>query len=218
MAQWIKHNMCGQEYQELLWVSLLSTSQGTPEIIVHRLLVFKLAVPVFFFLPALTQSGLSWGHVFGDGPYLESYLKPFYQLKQTWWTSLSVVSQLPRWILQQVSKCQESSMFFLPQLLRGVNSVISTCGMCQCDQRARAKHGSMLKRSFITALWLHCSDRDFCSIEPPNQTFQQCQRCAGTEAREAGVPKVGLSVLTALRLAFPQLLRQKKYEFLQVWK
>lgn len=161
MAQWIKHNMCGQEYQELLWVSLLSTSHGTPEIIVHRLLVFKLAMPEFVIPPALTHSVLSWGHVFGDVPYLESYLKPFYQLKLTWWTSLSVVSQLPRWILQQVSKCQESSMFFLPQLLRGVNSVISTCGMWQCDQRARAKHGSMLKWSFITTPWLHCSDKGF---------------------------------------------------------
>lgn len=29
---------------------------------------------------------------------------------------------------------------------------------------------------------------------------------------EAGVPNLGLSVLTALRVAFPQLLRQKKYE------
>lgn len=78
-------------------------------------------------------------------------------------------------------------MLLLPQLLRGVYSVISTCGMCQCDQRARAKHGSVLKRSFITALWLHCSDGDFCSIEPLNQTLQQCQRCAGMEAGAGGV-------------------------------
>lgn len=187
MPQWIKHNMCGQEYQELTWVSFLSTSQGTPQIIVRQLLVFKLEMPVSVSPPVLTLSVLSRGHVFGDVPYSESYLKPFYQLKQTWWTSLSVVSQLSLWILQQVSKCQASSMLFLPQLLRGVDSVISTCGICQCDQRARAKHGSMLKRSFITAPWLHCSDRDFCSIEHLNQTLQQCQQCAGMEARAAGV-------------------------------
>lgn len=126
--QWVG----GQEYQELLWVSFLSKSQGTPQIIVHPLLLFKLELPVFFSRPALTHAVLSRGHVFGDVPHLESYLKPFYQLKQTLWTSLSVVSQLSLWILQQVSKCQASSMLLL---LSGVDSVISTCGMCQCDQR-----------------------------------------------------------------------------------
>lgn len=175
MAQWIKHNICRPKYQELLWVSLLSTSQGTPPIVVHQLVVFKLEMPVFVSPSVLTHSVLSRGHVCGDVPYSESYLKPFYQLKQTWWTSLSVVSQLSLWILQQVSKCQASSMLFLPQLLRGVDSVISTCGICQCDQKARAKHGSMLKRSFITAPWLHCSVRDFCSIEHLNQSVSGVQ-------------------------------------------
>lgn len=185
MAQWIKHNICGPKYQELLCVSLLSTSQGTPPIVVHQLLVFKLEMPVF--VSVLTPSVLSGGHVCGDVPHSESYLKPFYQLKHTWWTSLSVVSQLSLWILLQVSKCQASSMLFLPQLLRGVHSVISTCGICQCDQRARAKHGSMLKRSSITAPWLQCAFRDFCSIEHLNQTLQPCQQCAGMEAGAAGV-------------------------------
>lgn len=165
-----------------------------------RLLVFRLEMPVFFPPPVLTCTLLSRGHVFGDVPYLESYLKPFYQLKQTWWTSLSVVSQLSLWILPQVSKCQASSMLFLPQLLSGVDSVISTCGMCQCDQRASAKHGSMLKRSFITAPWLHCSDRDFCSIEPLNQTLQQCQWCAGMKARAAGVSRWVLAFSQPLEL------------------
>lgn len=78
-------------------------------------------------------------------------------------------------------------MLVLPQLPRGVDSVISTCGTCQCDQRARAKHGCIPKRSFITALWLHRSDGGFCSIEPLNQALQQCQQCAGMKAGAGGV-------------------------------
>lgn len=78
--------------------------------------------------------------------------------------------------------------------------------MCQCDQRARAKHGSMLKRPFITALWLHCSDRDFCSIEPLNQMLQQCQRRAGMEAGAGGVLRWVSGFSQPLRVAFPQLL------------
>lgn len=58
MAQWIKHNMCGQEYQGLLWVSLLSTSQGTPQIIV-QLRFLNSKCPRFFSPPALTHSLLS---------------------------------------------------------------------------------------------------------------------------------------------------------------
>ena len=181
--------MFSWEYENLLWISLLSTSQGTPQIIVHRLLVVELAMLVFFSPPVLTLSVLSWGRVFGGVPYAESYLNPFYQLKQTWRTSLSVVSQLSLWILLQVSKCQASAKLFLSQLLCGVDSVISTCGMCQCDQRARAKHGSKPKQSFTTAPWLYCSDRDFDWIEPQSQMLQQCQRCAGTEDRAAGVLK-----------------------------
>lgn len=52
MVQWIKRNMCGQEYQELFWVSLLSTSQGTPQIIVHQLL-FLNSKYLWFFFPLL---------------------------------------------------------------------------------------------------------------------------------------------------------------------
>lgn len=75
----IKRNKFSQEYQNLLWLSLLSTSQGTPPIIVHRLLVFKvkmLSPSCVDPLGALLRSCFG-----GDVPYAKSYLKPFYQLK-----------------------------------------------------------------------------------------------------------------------------------------
>lgn len=216
MPQPIKHGTRGQDCQEMPWLSLLSTSQGTPQIIVQQLLVFRLEMSVSPRL--LSPEWVAKGHVFAGVPYSETYLKPHYQLKRTWWTSLSVVSQLSLWILQQVSKCQASSMLFLPQLLRGVDSVISTCGMCQRDQRARAKHGSMLKRSFITAPWLHCSGRDFCSIEHLNQTLRQCQQCAGTQARAAAVPG-WVSVFSQPWELHSHSCQEKKkqYEVLEVW-
>lgn len=126
---------------------------------------------------------------------------------QTWWTSLSAASQLSLRIFQQVSKCQATSMLFHLQLLWGVDSVISTCGMCQSDQRARAKHSSTLKRSFITATWLPFSERDFCSMKPLNQTLQKCQpRVYGGLANRC--TEGDLWVLTALRVAFPQLVER----------
>lgn len=60
MLQWAGPGMCSQEYQPLLLAILLSTSQGTPSIIVHRLLVPKSEMPS---LPALTSTMLSTGHV-----------------------------------------------------------------------------------------------------------------------------------------------------------
>ena len=86
--------------------------------------------------------------------------------------------------------------------------------MCQCDQRA--KHGSLLKRSFITALWLHCADRDFCSIEPLNQTSQRCQQCAGMEARAAGVSRGVLVFSQSGELHSHNCQDRKKYELLKV--
>lgn len=157
--------------------------------------------------PFPTRSGLFWGHAFGAVPYFKNDLKPFHQVKQTRRTSLSVASQLSQWIAEQVSKCQASSVLLLPLRLP---SVISTCGRCQRDQRARAKHGSVRLHNDSV---LHFSGRDFCSIEALSQTLRQCQRCAGTEGRGRRGIKVGLSVLTASRATFPQLPSKGK----KVW-
>lgn len=78
MAQWIKRNMCGQEYQELSWVSLLSASQGTPQIIVHRLQVLKLEMPVILF---------------------PSYADPLSALLRSCFRSCALLGELPKAIL-----------------------------------------------------------------------------------------------------------------------
>lgn len=101
-------------------------------------------------------------------------------------------------------------MLFLPQLLDGVDSVISTCGMCQRDQRARAKHGSVLKRSFITALWLHCSDGDFCSIEPPESDVTAVSAVCRYGGRGRRCIEAGLSVLTAFESCIPTTAKTDK--------